>query len=411
MTDAGFTPLVRRIIRKTAWFALFGALLLSVIQGYGQYIGKQRELNKTLNEIALSYAALLSGAVWDIEPETIRRLLLALVERPDVATVRLKIHTGQVFELGNPPPPPQAAPIAVPIRYPNGNAGSIGQLEITPDLAHLRATATEHAMQALFSHLALLALMFAAIHLILLHELQYPLERIADFVRQLTPNKLSAPLDLDRQKHRGRDEFDLVAAGFATLQHTIQRHIETLDAQVNERTAQLAEALAEVRTLSVADALTGCYNRRYIDEWLPPEVARAARYHRPLSIVFFDIDHFKPINDNYGHLTGDAVLRTVGQRLRSELREQLDWAGRYGGEEFVVVLPETTLEEAARFAERLRQRIEQASTQYEGKEIRITASFGVSQRREEDDAASILARADALLYRAKEAGRNCVRAG
>ena len=130
-----------------------------------------------------------------------------------------------------------------------------------------------------------------------------------------------------------------------------------------------------------------------------------------MSVVFMDVDHFKPINDEHGHATGDAVLSAVGMRLRAELREQLDWSARYGGEEFVIVLPETTLEEAILFAERLRHRIELCCTQYQGREICVTASFGVTQCQADDDAPALLARADALLYRAKEEGRNRVCAG
>ena len=411
MTDRDFQPLARRILRKTAWLAVLGAVLIALIQGLGQYTAKQREQGKALDEFAQSYATLLAIAVWDIEPETIRRLLKAIAERPDVALVRLKTLTGQAFEHSRSVTAPTGLPRSVPIPSPTAAKGSIGTLEIYPDNAHLSELSLEHAIQAFLSHLALLALMFGLLHLILQRELQYPLERIAHFVRRLTPDELGTPLDLDRPNHRGRDELDLVSDGFRTLQTSISHHIDTLDTQVAERTRQLEEALAEVRALSLTDALTGCYNRRYLEEWLPPEIVRAARYDRPMSVVFMDVDHFKPINDEHGHATGDAVLSAVGMRLRAELREQLDWSARYGGEEFVIVLPETTLEEAIRFAERLRHRIELCCTQYQGREICVTASFGVTQCQADDDAPALLARADALLYRAKEEGRNRVCAG
>ena len=411
MTDQDFLPLARRILRKTAWLAVLGAILIALIQGLGQYTAKQREQGKALDEFALSYANLLAIAVWDIEPETIRRLLKTIAERPDVALVRLKTHTGQAFEHSRSTSAPTGLPRSVPIPYPTAAKGSIGTLEIIPDNAHLSELSREHAIQAFLSHLALLALMFGLLHLILQRELQYPLERIAHFVRRLTPDELGTPIDLDRPNHRGRDELDLVCDGFRTLQATISHHIDTLDTQVAERTRQLEDALAEVRALSLTDALTGCYNRRHLEEWLPPEIVRAARYDRPMSVVFMDVDHFKPINDEHGHATGDAVLSAVGMRLRAELREQLDWSARYGGEEFVIVLPETTLEEAILFAERLRHRIELCCTQYQGREICVTASFGVTQCQADDDAPALLARADALLYRAKEEGRNRVCAG
>ena len=138
---------------------------------------------------------------------------------------------------------------------------------------------------------------------------------------------------------------------------------------------------------------------------------RAERYQRPLTIVFLDIDHFKQVNDTHGHAAGDAVLRTLGGLLRAGLRDQLDWAGRYGGEEFLIVLPETGIDAALLFAERLRQKIERTPIEHAGNTFFVSSSFGVAQLGEDEDAADLLARADALLYRAKERGRNCVCTG
>ena len=128
MTDRDFQPLARRILRKTAWLAVLGAVLIALIQGLGQYTAKQREQGKALDEFAQSYATLLAIAVWDIEPETIRRLLKAIAERPDVALVRLKTLTGQAFEHSRSVTAPTGQPRSVPIPYPTAAKGSIGTL-------------------------------------------------------------------------------------------------------------------------------------------------------------------------------------------------------------------------------------------------------------------------------------------
>ena len=411
MTPPAFASLARQIIRKTAWLAFLGALLIALTQGFGQYNAKRNELRMSLDDIAQSYAALLSTAVWDIEPESIERLLKAIIEHREIGFVRLDIHTGQRFEAGDATLTPGEPPLRVQIPYPNGTQGSLGVLALYPNTTHLRALAQDHALKALFGHLMLLAVMLALIYLIIRRDLQHPLERIADFARRLRPDNLTEPLDLERSPRKLRDELDEVADGFRTLQEGLRGHIDNLDALVEERTRQLAAALAEVRALSVTDLLTGCYNRRHIDERLPPEVVRAERYQRPLAIVFLDIDHFKQINDTHGHAAGDGVLRALGGILRGGLRDQLDWAGRYGGEEFLIVLPETGLDAAVHFADRLRQTIEQTPIKHGNVTLFVSASFGVAQLGENEDATDLLARADALLYRAKEAGRNCVRAG
>jgi len=162
--------------------------------------------------------------------------------------------------------------------------------------------------------------------------------------------------------------------------------------------------------LSHTDPLTGLCNRRFMMEGLNKEFDRSQRNKAPLSLIMIDIDHFKAVNDTYGHQKGDAVLQGLAAMLRQHLR-QYDTAARYGGEEFALILPETSLEETARVAERLRQAIE-GLTFEAGSELRITASFGLASTLAEtihsvDD---LIREADYALYNAKRAGRNRVEA-
>lgn len=169
-----------------------------------------------------------------------------------------------------------------------------------------------------------------------------------------------------------------------------------------------AELFLEVKENSARDGLTGCYNRRHALEVIDAELRRARRSQLPLSLLMFDIDHFKQINDRYGHLGGDAVLAAVGSRMRAVLRGS-DLKCRYGGEEFLVLLPETPLAGAQRVAETLRREIEKYVIPWNEQDIRITASFGVTAVAPgEVDPLAVVARADAALYRAKQQGRNCV---
>lgn len=167
---------------------------------------------------------------------------------------------------------------------------------------------------------------------------------------------------------------------------------------------KLAQREETIRKLSVTDALTGVGNRRHLDEVLPPECERARRYGHPLALVLLDLDHFKLINDQHGHEAGDLVLRDTGELLRGFVR-QSDVAVRLGGEEFVVLMPNTTLAEATSAARRLCGAIE--SHRATALPI-VTASLGVAAMVPGDTPSSLLARADAALYRAKESGRNQV---
>ncbi|WP_432698599.1 GGDEF domain-containing protein [Marinobacterium sp. YM272] len=165
--------------------------------------------------------------------------------------------------------------------------------------------------------------------------------------------------------------------------------------------------LVEIRTLveqANTDVLTGILNRRYVMEVLAREVRRSHRYHRELSVILFDIDHFKQINDQFGHPAGDRVLKSFASLAAGRIRD-LDLLARTGGEEFMVVATETGGMGAMELAERLRSAVE--STNF-GIDQVVTASFGVSQLRPGESFGSLMQRADERLYRAKRDGRNRV---
>jgi diguanylate cyclase (GGDEF)-like protein len=170
-----------------------------------------------------------------------------------------------------------------------------------------------------------------------------------------------------------------------------------------------AQLHAEVQELATTDPLTGLYNRRAFFELGHREVERARRFGRPLTAIMFDLDHFKRVNDMYGHAIGDQVLAGLAKLCQQELRE-VDLLGRYGGEEFVVLLPETNVAGAWQVAERLRRRIAQAEIPTDRGAMQITLSLGIAALSEEcADLESLLECADRALYAAKQAGRNRVR--
>jgi diguanylate cyclase (GGDEF)-like protein len=170
-----------------------------------------------------------------------------------------------------------------------------------------------------------------------------------------------------------------------------------------------AEYHEEIYRLTIIDALTDIHNKRSLLEFLDRELSRSARYGRPLALVLFDLDHFKAVNDELGHLGGDFTLREVAACVKGSIRKEELFA-RYGGEEFAVVLPETNHESGSAVAERLRQRVERHNFQYEGKSYPVTISVGVAVTT--GDAAltpdDLIRQADEKMFEAKRQGRNRV---
>lgn len=180
-----------------------------------------------------------------------------------------------------------------------------------------------------------------------------------------------------------------------------------LESGIAQRTQQLEAKNAELRRLSSTDALTGLSNRLRLDQFFERVLGVARRYQRPFSVVLMDLDHFKRVNDTWGHPAGDEVLIKVGEMLRKAVRE-VDIAGRWGGEEFVVILPETTVEQACIVADKLRHEVLELNVL---PVTELSSSFGVAEHQAGDSVEKLIGRADAALYRAKEKGRNRVEAG
>lgn len=183
---------------------------------------------------------------------------------------------------------------------------------------------------------------------------------------------------------------------------------ENLNAKVAERTKELADLNLQLTELSTRDPLTGLHNRRFLSEKLSEEVSRAKRYSSQLTLVILDVDHFKQVNDTWGHDVGDQALKIISSHLSSVIRES-DVLARYGGEEFCILLPATEEEQARKFLDRIRMDIEYLKIGSGEKCFSVTCSFGIAKLDDDDTESSLTKKADLALYQAKSDGRNCIR--
>ena len=225
---------------------------------------------------------------------------------------------------------------------------------------------------------------------------------------------LSEVRDLDRVRHDGISRFFLLILAGGSLVISVYAGIAYLrrnaahQAEIASINAELVKLNEELKIQARFDALTGCANRRYFLEELGVEIKRAKRFESQCCLAMFDIDHFKKVNDRYGHATGDALLKHFSQTVKSCLRET-DFFGRIGGEEFALLMPQTPIAGGLQLAERVRQIVEQSAIPVDGIDLRCTVSIGVAEwLRDQESGEAFLARADGALYQAKRSGRNRV---
>jgi diguanylate cyclase (GGDEF)-like protein len=345
-------------------------------------------------------------------------------------------HTGGVGVLLNPPSPRPSPPFT---REERGWEWGDSTRSLTWNLLHdstgqpiaLLTVEPPRAEQAWLLNALCLAKQYllvfggalaliASLTMVLL--LQSQLRRFSVAIQRLTSGDWDA-----RVAYPARDEFGYLARAFNQMAQQLQQAFEAQEQQREELLAQneelermhaqLQQAHQELATLNaelleanralaqaaVTDGLTGLKNHRAFQEALHSAVQMAERLQQPLSLVMFDIDHFKQFNDTFGHPAGDELLRQVAQVLRESARAY-DVAARYGGEEFALLLPNTTLEQAVQVAERLRQQIRAI----ENPHAPVSASFGVATYRRGTPPATLVYEADAALYRAKRSGRDQV---
>ncbi len=245
-----------------------------------------------------------------------------------------------------------------------------------------------------------------------LHKATVPLAYLSFTASALVEGRFDPTILEDIEERQ--DEIGRFTGIFESMARYVSERTHTLEATVEERTRHLNQEIArrqgledELRALASVDGLTGIYNRRHFLELGEKELARAQRYGHPLALMMMDVDHFKRINDTYGHAAGDEVLKRLAATCTANLRGP-DILGRLGGEEFAVVMPECGVDAAQSAAERLRLKLAKVEVPSEQGTIGFTISIGVVGRESGEGLTEALDRADKAMYAAKQGGRNRV---
>lgn len=273
----------------------------------------------------------------------------------------------------------------------------LATLDLTEMEARSRKTGVLMLLVALFCALCLGAALWFGLSRIVIH----PVKELSAAAEAIQEGRLDV-----RAAPRGSDELSRLGHVFNSMAAELQSYTSELERKVEERSAELHKMVERLERLATTDELTGLHNRRHFDTVLDFEIRRSSRSRHDITLIMIDVDHFKALNDTYGHPCGDAVLRDLAQVLKSTLRST-DIVARYGGEEFVVLLLDTPRQTGLVAAEKLRCAVRDHAFSPRA----VTVSLGVaSYPRDASAPEELLARADAALYRAKAAGRDRVMA-
>lgn len=419
-----------RIILATGVVSLVGVLLAGVVQLRLEYRKDRNQLQTDLEELQRSIVPSLQSSLWQVDMDRVGMLLEGIRSIPGVRYVRLDTREGDHVEFGRPLPEP-TLDRRYPLRIDDRQPAAIGVLQVQADdaviLENLRFQAAGMLLNA--------GGMIVVVALLLLFLVRTWITRhlvdLADYATRFGIDALDVPLKLRKRILSGSpDEIDQVATAINGMRTTLaeyvterrrvelelQEHKAGLEKLVEQRTNELAtknrlleEQNEEIRRLAGTDSLTGALTRRRFFELADREVSRTARTGEPLSLLMIDIDHFKRINDTFGHQAGDEALRRVCEICAANLRD-VDLLARFGGEEFVACLPMVPVEGARVVAERLRMELSRAKVKLcDGRTIGFTASIGVSDLEPNSrDLQEAIGRADRALYQAKRSGRNRV---
>lgn len=424
------TSLGKRLVLTTLAFCVLFILLSATVRTYFAWKANLDSMNDELLLIDQVFQSTLSKAIWEMDRDALREQLdslanvevIGLVELHIVSTNRPpEVMSRETSDYKASTLAPQLERTLTYAPYPGGDE-SVGELRLAGNEGLLWQRLFMDVTSIVATQILQALLLAGLIMWMFNRSVTIHVRHIANHLSQLSPASLHRMLHLQRTPRR--DELNLLERGVNGLQEKLADYLERqhqaeldlaahrdhLAEVVEARTAELREANERLYEISRRDPLTGLANRRHFDETKQIEFRRARRLVQPLSLLMCDIDHFKLYNDTYGHSAGDQCLQQVANLLGQAFNRAGELAARLGGEEFVVLLPGTDAEQAAKSAERLRKKLTELQIPHTSSPVSpyVTMSIGIAQLElvMPDDFDQLLQRADAALYRAKRQGRN-----
>lgn len=414
---------VRRFFRRAfAIFIAFAIALTLVLIGETLWLARDT-LKIELTIYQRTFEKSLASALWSMDREKLESIVQGIVEIPDIVGVKLTDPASGdvIIQSGTIPTAADSGGFPLVHRFDviqdeGFGKERVARAEFHSSLARLLGR-TQGQIILIVVLAALKTLVFWLVFLAVGKRLVT--RPLTEMTHSIASARSAHRLQLGEATEKAisntelallRDAYDSIADRMQVAQEELARANEHLEKRVEERTRELQEASIKLETLALTDSLTGLANRRQFIAVAELEIARAQRNERPLSLIVCDIDSFKEVNDVYGHLAGDQAICHVATQLRESVR-QIDVVGRFGGDEFVILLPEVGLEVTRAAAERLREQLSTTPLVLDdGRQVIVTLSIGLAtleaQEKRLDD---LFHRADTALYAAKSGGRNCVR--
>lgn len=401
--------LARRLLAWIICINAIAAVIATSIQLYLDYQGDVSEFEQGMHYIEQSQLPGLADAAWNFNVASMQVQLDGIGRSPWVAGAHVRYGPNQSAELhtGLHNLKDQST-----FEYAlQRNGALVGKIYITPNRDMLYRRTLDRFLVVLFTQIGKAVVTTISIFLLISWLITKPLTQIAQFAKSFEPGSNFRRFSLRRASSNRHDELNILVDALNDAYQRIQkahefevRHAEILRAEVAARTEELRQAQQNLAKLSITDKLTGILNRLGLDQSFQTALAHAVNSNSPLAVILCDIDHFKAVNDNYGHLAGDQALQEFSRILSLNLRD-CDVLGRWGGEEFLIICPQTGLPEAILLAEQLRGAVQSHEFNSIGHK---TSSFGVAELHNNERAEQLIKRADDALYQAKRTGRNRV---
>jgi diguanylate cyclase (GGDEF)-like protein len=407
------STLARRMLLWILAISAVMAVMATSVQLLFDYQRDVSDLEQAMRYIEENQLPGLADAAWNFHTDALKVQLEGIGRSPWVAGALVRYGPNQAAELTT-----GAIEVGRPevLQFPlRRNVGSnvvvVGHIYIAPNLRDLYGR-TIHRIAVVLSTQAVKSLVISTCILVLVSGMiTRHLTQMAEFAKSFEPGKDFTRFILRRAPRTPPDELTVLANCLNDAYHRLYtahefevRHNEILSKEVSLRTAELREAHQAIAKLATTDRLTSVANRLGLEEAFARELARAERYDSSMAVILTDVDKFKAVNDSFGHQAGDTVLQEFAAILLGEARNT-DIVGRWGGEEFLILCPETDAEAAITLAERMRASVAAHGFPVAGNQ---TSSFGVTAFRSGDTEAALVKRADDALYRAKNSGRNRV---